>query len=301
MLLGSNLIIFVLGVLCGLFAFRLFQKKDSPQTSEPMPVVKPPPSVIVRDDVADEKNKLKQVQVDKYSVLRDLGAGVSHEINNPLAIILGKVQMMKLRFEREKDKGEVTRKDILETFDKIETNAKRISKIVLALRLMTKDSTNEESSYISVAGIFEDLTSVWGERLKNKGYKFELSQIDPAVEIYGKRSLLVTALFNMVSNSFDATQELTERWIKIEAQSQNGNLTMAITDAGNGIPEETRTRLFDPFFTTRDAATSSGLGLAVAKGIFEVHRGTIEYDASSPNTKFIVNIPLTGMLTKKAS
>jgi len=244
-----------------------------------------------------ENEKLQLIQMERYTVLKDLGAGVAHEINNPLAVILGRTQTMKVRVVR----GTATPQDFLETLEKIETNVKRISKIITAMRLMTKDSSSEKTENLPVVAILEDIQSVWQERLHNRGYDFQIHRPDSGFCIMGRRSLLITALFNMISNSFEATQTVDEKWIRIETKVEGNFIEIAMVDSGKGIPPESRTRIFDPFFTTHDAAKAAGLGLSVAKGIFELHKGTITYDDQSPNTRFVIRLPLNENIQQKAA
>ena len=243
--------------------------------------------LMIKQKAKDEEQS-NLFELGRQALSSDLGAGVSHEINNPLAIILGRAQTLNIKLHR----GQVPTSEVIETLDKIENNVKRISKIVLSLRMMTKNSTDENAENISVASLFEDLASFWSERLKSKDYEFTLLPGENDLEVYGQRSLLITALFNMISNSFEATRKLKVRWIRLECSRVNNQLLITVTDSGSGIAEMDQKRIFDPFFTTREAEKSSGLGLSVTKGIFEYHNGHIEYDNSCPNTRFNIRIPL---------
>lgn len=237
-----------------------------------------------------ETERKSIAKAERFAALGDFGAGIAHEINNPLAIILGRTQALKIRLDRDK----YEKKDIVDTVDKIEVAVKRISKIVNALRLMTKDSSDETASLVSITLFLEDIESVWAARLRNSGIEFKIENNCSDLMTFTKRTQVAHALFNIISNSFDflkSISEASEKWIKIDINEKSGFVQIGISDSGPGIPIETRQKIFDPFFTTKEVGKGSGLGLSIAKGVAEDNNGRLEYDEHSSNTRFILSLP----------
>lgn len=234
-----------------------------------------------------ENEKRTIAKIERFAALGDFGAGIAHEINNPLAIILGRTQSLRIRI----DKDQYSKKDVVDTIDKVETAVKRISKIVNSLRLMTKDSSEEQASLVSVTTLLEDIEAVWSARLKNNGFEFTLENNFPDGMFLIKRTQVAHSLFNLISNSFEYLKNQDQKWIKIEVSENAGKIHIAITDSGNGISEEVRQKMFEPFFTTKEVGKGTGLGLSIARGVAEDNAGELIYDANSPNTRFIFALP----------
>jgi signal transduction histidine kinase len=108
---------------------------------------------------------------------------------------------------------------------------------------------------------------------------------------YGDKHQLFQVLINLVNNAIDAVAELSEKWVKVQISQDTDYLSFTITDSGKGIPPDLQEKIFHPLFTTkRDEGT--GLGLFISERIIRSHRGNIFIDAASPNTCFIVKIPM---------
>ena len=89
--------------------------------------------------------------------------------------------------------------------------------------------------------------------------------------------MFIQVFFNLIKNSMEAIKNLEERWIKINFETNDNQLTIYFTDSGGGIPKEIQSKIMIPFFTTHEMETGEsaiGLGLSVCKGIVEEHGGT---------------------------
>jgi len=240
--------------------------------------------------VAKSKNEdlLLQVNLAKYSTLHQLGSGVAHEINNPLSVILGRAQMMRLRVEQGSAKSE----DLHQAFHKIEEMVKRISRIVSSLQLITKDSALEREDRIYVNALLEDIEALWGERLRHRGYQFDIIRPSEMMVIFGHRSLLITALFNLITNSFEALSQEPQKSIVIAAIPKDTHVEFSVTDSGPGISADKRDSLFKPMNSHAQGLGGASLGLAVVRNIAELHKGTIALDTSSKQTRFVLSLPI---------
>ncbi|MBK8204245.1 MAG: GHKL domain-containing protein [Bdellovibrionales bacterium] len=100
-------------------------------------------------------------------------------------------------------------------------------------------------------------------------------------------------LLNLLNNSFDAVAALPETWVDLKVETIGDNLRMIVTDSGKGILPSIAEKIMDPFFTTKEVGKGTGLGLSISRGIVLSHGGSLIYDSTHPNTRFIIEIPLT--------
>jgi signal transduction histidine kinase len=255
--------------------------------------------LVLRRYIAKIEQKLELVQQDRDSSvqrshleriagLSDIAGGIAHEINNPLAIIMGKSETLRMKAEA----GPVAPEVIDAVVGKIELSIRRITRIVNSLRSITRDNSNENDQWISVESFFDDLNLFWGQRLKNSGIAMRIQKVDPKMKIYGKHSQLLTVFSNLISNSYKAVKDSPNpRWVGLEFSGNSSSFEFAVTDSGSGIPKEIRKRIFDAFFTTGPVNEGTGLGLTVSYAIIVAHGGKLHLDDSSINTRFIITIP----------
>jgi C4-dicarboxylate-specific signal transduction histidine kinase len=97
-------------------------------------------------------------------------------------------------------------------------------------------------------------------------------------------------IVNLISNAIDATKDLTQRWVAVSATEAEDMVILRVTDSGSGIPPNVRSKIFDPFYTTKKVGEGTGLGLSVSKGILDEHKATISVVDDSPNTCFEVRL-----------
>jgi signal transduction histidine kinase len=219
----------------------------------------------------------------KFSELGLMFAGITHEISNPLSIIIGRITQL-LRIDPSPDK----KAEIEKGLQQIKSNAERIGAIIQNVRdyIYRNDERSEE--YISLQEIINNVLVFYGQRLKNHGIELRLKDID-RVYVSGHKGQFEQAMLNLVSNSFDAIDNLNEKWIEISATKDGDNVQIFITDSGRGIPAEVRSRMLDPFYTTKKNK-GSGLGLSLVRWIAEKHGGDLKY-VEGEHTTFMLQLP----------
>ena len=105
-------------------------------------------------------------------------------------------------------------------------------------------------------------------------------------------------LLNILNNSSDAIALSENPWIEISFDFAKPGLTyVSITDSGHGIPVNIADRMMDPFFSTKEVGRGTGLGLSISRGIIEDHGGRLWYDRESPNTRFVIELPVEEIQT----
>jgi C4-dicarboxylate-specific signal transduction histidine kinase len=112
---------------------------------------------------------------------------------------------------------------------------------------------------------------------------------------------LAQVLLNLLNNSYDAVQDLPEKWVRVNLDSFGSTIDIRVTDSGPGIPAEISSKLMQSFFTTKEIGKGTGLGLSISKGIVEAHNGNIRIDNNCKNTCFVVTLPKMGSSSPLAS
>lgn len=229
----------------------------------------------------------KLVAASRLSAIGEMSAAITHEINNPLGVILGRVEMMKSMLA---DK-ELDREGLLKMVDHIDVTGHRIAKIVNSMKTMAHHQEEEPPQRVSIKSILEDALDLCLHRFERHGIQIKKANIDQNLYVECRSHQIVQVLVNLLNNSFDAISNKTEKWVQIEVRSNNDNLEILVSDCGSGIPEEVQRKMFNPFFSTKTVQYGTGLGLSISQSLLQKNGGTLEYDSQNPHTCFILSLP----------
>ena len=236
----------------------------------------------------EERKEMEErmLQADKLASIGRLGAGVAHEINNPLSLILGYTNMLRKKYP---DSGQ-TKKDL----DIVSNNAQMCKKIVedllnfsrqtKTIRVLTDINAALDSALVSM-----DETLHGGEITVIRDYD---PNLPPLAADEDKLKRIFT---NLVLNAFQAMQPGGRLTVCTSHDREKNGVRIIFSDTGCGIPEEIRHKIFEPFFTTKPPGKGTGLGLAVSYGIVKEHKG--EFSVISEKGKgssFTLWFPLAG-------
>ncbi len=218
----------------------------------------------------------------KMSSLGEMAGGIAHEINNPTSIIIAKASRLKRLIDSHSgDQGKID-KDL----DDIILTTERIASIVKGLKTFSRDAENDPFLPTELQALVAESLALCSERIKAKDVQLKLGDI-PKVILTCRSTQIAQVLVNLINNAFDAIENLSEKWIKLEVELLDHRLIrFTIGDSGEGIPEAVSQKLMQPFFTTKEVGRGTGLGLSISKGIAEAHGGTLRYNAASKNTTF---------------
>lgn len=236
--------------------------------------------------ILEQQEKL--VATSRLSAIGEMAAAITHEINNPLGVILGRVEMLKSMLSD----AVLDKEELLKVADTIEVTGQRIAKIVRSMKTMAHHTQEQElSSKVAVSSLIEDALDLCQHRFKNYGVDLKQPFVDPSLIIDCRSHQIVQVLVNLLNNSFDAVQQLSQKWVKIEVQEREHNIDIIITDSGSGIPDEVQNKMFNPFFSTKSVQYGTGLGLSISVSILHKNGGSLEYDRKSPHTRFVIQLP----------
>ncbi|RYZ61060.1 MAG: PAS domain-containing sensor histidine kinase, partial [Proteobacteria bacterium] len=104
-----------------------------------------------------------------------------------------------------------------------------------------------------------------------------------------------------LNNAFDAVNGSDGAWIEIKTENRGESAAIIVTDSGPGIPVAVAARLMEPFFTTKPVDKGTGLGLSISKGLIEDHKGTLKYDPSCANTRFVIEFKTVDVTSQAAA
>ena len=233
-----------------------------------------------------EQQRAKLVTTTKMAALGEMAGGIAHEINTPLSIITIAVETMNEMVNADN----FDKQALLEFIEMINDTAVRIDKIVKSLRSFSRDGGSEPMSSVPVQQIFTETLALCRERFHQNGIKVIEPQNIGDVLLNCRSVEVSQVLLNLLSNSCDAIQNLSDRWIKIDCI--NAVIEIAVTDSGPGISQVVREKMMQPFFTTKEIGKGTGVGLSISKGIMESHGGKLFYDEQSANTRFVMQFPI---------
>lgn len=224
------------------------------------------------------------IQSQKMAAVGELGAGVAHEINNPLAAVLGSAQLALLR----SDKSDTRVRPHLED---IEKEALRIKDIVESLLKLSQDQSQQTMGTVDVNSIVEGALALVARPIISARISVKRELADTLPKVRGRASDLQQALLQLLLNAKDAMPEGGHLLIKTE--SIDGKLVrLVVEDDGQGIAPHNLERIFEPFFTTRASKGQKGMGLAIVHRIVEDHQARIVVDSTvGKGSSFKISFP----------
>lgn len=230
-----------------------------------------------------EFERSKSAHNAKLASLGEMSAGIAHEINNPLGIIEGNLELLeKLKSDPEK---------FSKKLNSLKLATDRIAKIVGSLRRFSRSDASEDLRPESLQRIIADSMVLVETKARNAQVPLKLN-VSEDPWILCNETEIQQVLINLLNNAIDAVKRTPRPWVTIDLQVSRPHCILRVTDSGNGIPPKIQEKLFQPFFTTKQVGEGTGLGLSITKDILERLGAEIRVDPTSKNTCFEVKFCL---------
>jgi len=231
--------------------------------------------------VAERTQKLAEAQAalvraERLGALGQLSAGVAHEINNPLSAILGNLQFLRRSLLGREQFAEYSGA-VDDSLVAIERIKRIVRRLLDASRAAAHDPVTNAACRVAVA-VRGAVRVAEGVREPHVSVETDVPETLCA---RGDRYMLEQVLSNLLVNAYQAMPQARKAGhVKIAAQQEGEHVVITVRDDGVGMSEETRARLFEPFYTTKPLGKGTGLGLAVSAGLVQAMGGTLTFDSS---------------------
>ena len=239
----------------------------------------------------------KIVQAESLAAVGRMGAGIAHEVKNPLSSILGYGQLIEMKISA--DKGGENSGPLLEKVKEyvklLLDDTRRANKIISELLTFTRQKA-VNTSKLPLLPLLQEFEPKLHSLCESEGVAFN-SKLTPvgSAAVNADSEQLYQVIFNLVQNAVHALKSsaIENKSVTLGLQIADANAEISITDNGPGISGENIKKIFEPFFSTKKVGEGTGLGLAICYGIIQQHQGSIDV-SSEPGqpTSFTIRLPL---------
>jgi len=253
---------------------------------------------VARSEQETQMMSKKVVETGKLATVGELAAGIAHEINNPVAIMVEEAGWMgdlieDMALEKGQDRAEFER-----AIRQIQTQGKRCKDITHKLLSFARqtDATIED---VDILRLLEELVELSAQRAKYAMVRIQTDFGDNLPTLKESATELQQVFLNLINNALDAMEKQGGD-LNLFCHRENDSVTIKVADTGGGIPKANLDRIFDPFFTTKPVGKGTGLGLSICYGIIEKMGGKLGVESVLGNgTTFTISIPLKAGRRKK--
>jgi two-component system NtrC family sensor kinase len=241
-------------------------------------------TIVIIEDISARVQLEEQLQLsEKMASIGLLAAGIAHEVNTPLTGISSFVQMLMQGAEADDPKTKI--------LEKIERQTFRAAKIVNSLLNLARPA-RVDSGPVDMNAVINDVLSLLEHQLRNGHIQVRKELASTAPIVQGIEYKLQQVLLNLFLNARDAMPK--GGWLTILSRTSGEHAVIEVADTGSGIPADHLSRIYDPFFTTKDIGKGTGLGLSITYGIVQEHDGAITCEsAPGQGSRFTLTLPLS--------
>ena len=237
---------------------------------------------IARDITRAKAFREQQLKSEKLAALGRLISGIAHELNNPLTGIVGYCEILLDTVKDEDLKGDLR---------KIHREARRCDRIVRKLRAFGRGARLKMVE-LDINELVREAVELKLYQIRDRGIEVDMDLCGDVPHMRGDGAQLQQALIAILDNALQALAGSERKRLRITTSSSDGSLVIKVIDSGCGIPEDTVSSIFDPFFSTRDIGEGAGLGLSLAYGAVKEHGGEIEVESvPGEGSAFTIMLP----------
>ena len=246
---------------------------------------------IQKADKEKQKRNEQMFQTGKLASIGELAAGIAHEINNPVAIMVEEAGWIDDLLEEEEFQESKNLTEFRRALKQIRTQGKRCKEITHKLLSFAR-KTDSRVQEVYLNELIQDMITISAKRarLSSIVINTDIQKDLPPIEV--SPTEIQQVLLNLINNALDAMEE-KGGVLSVLARLEEDNIVIEVSDDGPGIPEENLSQLFDPFFTTKPVGKGTGLGLSICYGIIDKLGGKITVRSTiDKGSTFRVRIPL---------
>jgi signal transduction histidine kinase len=183
---------------------------------------------------------------------------------------------------------------LLKKIDISDRMTERLLKIVSGLKSSYRSGDNDDLKLIRLNDIFEEARVLCEMKANKLDIDLRISRVHEDIMIECRSVQIVQIIQNIVYNAFDALESSSNKWVMISYEKKKADyVQIMIKDSGPGISQEHREKIFASFYTTKPNGLGTGLGLSISRRFSEEHNGSLSLDSLSPETTFVLELPLT--------
>ncbi len=240
-------------------------------------------TIVIVEDISARVQLEEQLQIsEKMASIGLLAAGVAHEVNTPLTGISSFTQMLLQGADAADPRTQV--------LEKIESQTFRAAKIVNGLLNLARPA-KVDSGPVDLNAVINDVLALLEHQLRTGSIQLR-KELDPApLVVQGIEYKLQQVFLNLFLNARDAMPK--GGWLTVVTRGGRDGAVVEVADTGSGIPADQLSRIYDPFYTTKEIGKGTGLGLSITYGILQEHDGGITCESAlGQGTRFILSLPL---------
>ncbi|WP_027177304.1 sensor histidine kinase [Maridesulfovibrio hydrothermalis] len=248
--------------------------------------------LVTRFKVIDQENEMmnrQMVETGKLASIGELAAGIAHEINNPVAIMIEEAGWVNDLME---DEGREMScyQEITRALEQVRTQGGRCKDITHKLLSFARQ-TDSRVAEVSLPALIEEVVEISMQQAKYAQVVLSLDMDRNMPLVRGSVSELQQVFLNLINNAIQAMETKGGK-LTITCRAEDGQAYVSVADTGPGIPAANLSRIFDPFFTTKPVGKGSGLGLSICFGLIHQMDGEIEVESGvGQGAKFIIRLP----------
>ncbi len=241
--------------------------------------------LLIFHDVTEERAREEQQHhIDRLASIGEVAAGVAHELNNPLASVIGYSELLLNR---------QIPQDVQTDVEVIHRNAQRAVTIVRSLLAFARLQVPQQQ-HLNINDIIKQMLEMCDYQLKVNNITVLKELADGLPDVLADPQQLEQVFFNITLNAEQAMSEAHNRGcLTVRTELRGGKVRTTLSDDGPGIPAENLWRIFTPFFTTKAPGKGTGLGLSICHGIITAHDGRIYAESEvGQGATFVVELPV---------
>ena len=252
--------------------------------------------MVHRISIADKEKEMMDKQIietGKLASIGSLAAGIAHEINNPVAIMVEEAGWINDLLEEEEFSKSENLNEFERALKQIKTQGRRCKEITHKLLSFAR-KTDSRIQETQINELIRELVALSEQRAKYAKITIHTNFQNDLPNTYLAQSEMQQVLLNLINNSVDAMEKKGGE-LTITTYSEGDVIGFKVSDNGPGIPEANLSRIFEPFFTTKPVGKGTGLGLSICYGIIQKMGGKIEVESViDSGTTFHIRLPVQG-------